>query len=76
MSLFDADGAIHVAEEYGKPERIKDVRKKNKRKQICLTCTKSKCNGNCKRFKEAELALNPNELHRNRKQKNREEISK
>ena len=54
MSLFGADGAVHITEEYGKPERIKDVRKKNKRKHICLTCTKAKCKGNCKRFKEAE----------------------
>ena len=67
MSFFDADGIIHIIEEYGKPERKKDVRKKNKRKQICLTCTKSKCTGNCKRFREAESALNPKDLHRNRK---------
>ena len=56
MRLFGADGAVHVTEEYGKPERIKDVSKKNKIKQICLNCKRNKCSGYCKKVKEGENA--------------------
>ena len=50
--LFNVNGTVSVAEEQGKRERIKNVTKKNAKKQICLNCKKKKCRGNCKDFRE------------------------
>ena len=67
MRFFNAHGRIDIAEKQGKPQKEKDVSKKNKNIAVCLNCDELKCNGNCEKFKKR--------LHRN-KNKNREEISK
>lgn len=52
MRMFKADGTVNVAEKQGKPQKVKDVRKKNEEMKICLNCKKKKCNGYCEKFKE------------------------
>lgn len=44
------NGVASQAIKQGKKQREKDVRKKNKIKDICLNCTKEKCNGNCAEY--------------------------
>ena len=50
-NYFNADGVVRLAEKQGKPQKPKDVTEENRKKQICLTCNKPKCKGNCKRVK-------------------------
>ena len=50
-SRFNAEGTVKLAEKQGKPQKLKDVSEKNRIKEICLNCTKPKCNGNCKKIK-------------------------
>ena len=68
MRLFNEYGTVTLAEEQGKPQKTKDVTKKNAKKQICLNCKKKTCSGYCKDFKEKATP--------ERKNKNREENSK
>ena len=53
MRLFRADGTVNLAEKQGKPQKTKDVSKKNKDIEICLNCKQKKCNGYCDKFREA-----------------------
>lgn len=55
-----ADGIIHQRTKQGKPERIKDVVEINRRKEICLSCTKEKCRGTDKCFKKMKGVQNEN----------------
>ena len=55
---FSADGIAHLMTKQGKPERIKDVAEINRRKEICLSCTKEKCRGTDKCFKKMKGVQN------------------
>ena len=50
-NYFSAEGTVKLVEKQGKPQKTKDVSKKNGIKEICLNCTEPKCNGNCKKIK-------------------------
>lgn len=47
---LSADGVIHQMTKQGSPERAKDVTEINRRKEVCLSCTKEKCHGTKKCF--------------------------
>ena len=48
---FNAEGVIPLATKQGAPVKAKDVAKKNEEIEICLKCTRKKCNGYCKKFR-------------------------
>ena len=51
------NGVANQAIKQGKKQREKDVRKKNKIKDICLNCTKENCNGNCDEYRRIKNDL-------------------
>ena len=51
------NGVANQAIKQGKKQREKDVRKKNKIKDICLNCTKENCNGNCAEYRRIKNDL-------------------
>lgn len=53
-----ADGIIHQRTKQGNPEREKNVAEINRRKEICLSCTKEKCKGSEECFKKMEKGQN------------------
>ena len=48
-NFFNAEGTVKLAVKQGKKQRVRDVTKRNKEKEICLNCNSPKCNGNCKK---------------------------
>ena len=57
-----ADGYLHIATKQGRKQPVRDVAEENRRKQVCLNCTKTKCNGTRECFRRME-AMSPTNTH-------------
>ena len=52
-----ADGYLHIATKQGRKQPVRDVAEENRRKQVCLNCTKAKCSGTIECFRRMEARM-------------------
>lgn len=48
------NGMIPLEPNYNKSKYVRKQRKTSENVDVCLNCTKTKCNGNCKKAREAK----------------------
>ena len=51
------DGYLHIATKQGRKQPVRDVAEENRRKQVCLNCTKAKCSGTRECFRRMEARM-------------------
>lgn len=57
VRMYNAYGYIKTATKQGERARERDVAEQNRRRQICLNCTKKKCTGTEECFRKSEAGI-------------------